>query len=177
MAQVKVNNTSLQIAVESSTIGVLPGSPVWYLLEPNDIGEFGAQITTTPRTPISANRQRRKGTTTDLDSTASFEHDLTREVFITLSEGFVFATYQGSQIGRPTAISTTAYTVPAGPVLASGQLVFARANANAANNGLKAVTTGANEYAVRLPGLRGVNYLVTSIHALAVEWIEERRRK
>ena len=42
---------------------------------------------------------------------------------------------------------------------------------------VKAVTTGANEYAVRLPGLRGVNYLVTSIHALAVEWIEERRRK
>lgn len=152
MAQVKTNNTSLQIAAESSTIGVLPGSPVWYLLEPNDIGEFGAQITTTPRTPITANRQRRKGTTTDLDSTASFEHDLTREVVMLLTEGFVFASYQGNQIGRPTSISTSAYTVPAGPVLAIGQLVFARGNAQSANNGLKQVATGATSTSIPIQG-------------------------
>lgn len=149
MGQIKVNNVSLELAVEAS-IGVLPGSPVWFLLEPNDIGDFGATITTTPREPISANRQRRKGTTTDLESSASFEHDLTKEVFIILSEGFVFATYQGSQINRATSVSTTAYTVPAGPVLADGQLIFARGFTNSANNGLKRVTSGATSTSIPL---------------------------
>lgn len=142
MAQVKTNNVSLEIAVEAS-LGVLPGSPVWYLLEPNDIGDFGATITTTPRSPISANRQRRKGTTTDLDSAVGFEHDLTREVFLLLSEGFVFATYFGNQIGRPTASDTNSYTVPAGPTLAQDTLIYVRGFANAANNGLKEVAAGA----------------------------------
>ena len=142
MGQVKVDNVSLEIAVEAS-LGVLPGSPVWYLLEPNDITDFGATITTTPREPISSNRQRRKGTTTDLDSTAGFEHDLTREVFLVLSEGFVFATYQGNQIGRPTATDTDSYTVPSGPTLIENTLVFARGFTNAANNGLKEVAAGA----------------------------------
>lgn len=151
MGQVGTDNISLAIAVEA-TLGVLPGSPVWLLLEPNDIGDFGATITTTPREPISANRQRRKGTITDLDSKAGFEHDLTREVFITLSEAFVFATYQGNQIGRPTATSTSAYTVPAGPTLADGQLVYARGNVNSANNGLKRVTTGATTTSIPILG-------------------------
>lgn len=152
MGQVKTNNISLAAAVESAVISVLPGSPTWLLLEPNDIGDFGAKITTTPRTPISANRQRRKGTITDLDSAVNFEHDLTRDVFMTFSEAFVFAVYQGNQIGRPTAISTTAYTVPAGPVLVSGQLIYARGNANSANNGLKQVTTGATSTSIPIAG-------------------------
>jgi len=151
VSQVKTDNISLEVAVES-TLGVLPGSPVWFLLEPNDITDFGATITTTPRAPISANRQRRKGSTTDLDSAVAFEHDLTREVFVLFSEAFVFATYQGSQIGRPTAVSTSAYTVPAGPVLANGQLVFARGFTNSANNGLKQVTTGATSTSIPIAG-------------------------
>jgi hypothetical protein len=151
MGQVKTNNISLQIAVEAS-LGVLPGSPVWYLLEPNDIGDFGATITTVAREPISANRQRRKGTTTDLDSAASFEADLTRDVFLLLSEGFIFATYQGNQIGRSSAVSTSAYTVAVGPTLAAGQLVFARGFTNSANNGLKEVTTGATTTSIPILG-------------------------
>jgi hypothetical protein len=155
VGQVKTNNVSLAVAVESS-LGVLPGSPTWFLLEPNDIGDFGATITTTPRRPISANRQRRKGTTTDLDSQANFEHDLTRDVFVLFSEAFVFATYGSGTnygpIGRPTAVSTTAYTVPAGPTLLDGHLVFARGFTNSANNGLKRVTTGATTTSIPILG-------------------------
>ena len=92
MAQSKTNLFSLQVAVESS-IGVLPGSPTWFLLEPNDIGTFGATIKTVARSPISKLRQRRKGTIVDLDSAVEFEHDTTKEVVILFSEGFVFATY------------------------------------------------------------------------------------
>lgn len=142
MSQVKTDNVSLEIAVEAF-LGVLPGSPTWFLLEPNDIPELGASITTTPREPISSNRQRRKGTTTDLDSSVGFEHDLTREVFILLSEGFVFATYAGTQVGRPTSCDTNSYTVPSGPVLAQDTLIFVRGAVNSANNGLKEVAAGA----------------------------------
>lgn len=143
MGNVKTNNVSLQIAVESA-IGTLGGSPTWYLLEPNDITDVGAEITTTPRSPISSNRQNRKGTTTDLDSTVGFEHDLTREVFLVLSEGFVFATFAGSSIGRPTATDTDSYTVPSGPTLAANTLIYVRGCTNSGNNGLKVVDTGAS---------------------------------
>lgn len=92
MARVLTNSISLSVAVESST-AVLPGAPVWYLLEPNSISDYGAQVKTVSRSPISLNRQNRKGAVIDLDSGAGFECDLTKEVFILFSEGFVFASY------------------------------------------------------------------------------------
>src|SRR5258707_12005770 len=92
MARVLTNNCSLSVAIESS-IGVLPGSPTWFLLEPNGISTYGATIKTVPRSPISKLRQRRKGTIVDLDSSVEFEHDTTKEAMILFSEGFVFATY------------------------------------------------------------------------------------
>lgn len=168
MAQVKTNNISLQIAVEAS-LGVLPGSPVWYTLEPNDIGDFGATITTVAREPISASRQRRKGTTTDLDSAVSFEHDLTKDVFILLSEGFVFATYSGNQIARPTANDTDSYTVAAGPTLAQDTLIYVRGAANAANNGLKEVAAGATttDIPVESPALVAETY--SPVNTVSIE--------
>ena len=65
MARVLTNTTALAYAIESSQ-GVLPGSPSWKSLEPNGINSFGAEITTVARSPISKNRQRRKGTVVDL---------------------------------------------------------------------------------------------------------------
>lgn len=142
MPQVKTNNTSLQVAVES-TIGVLPGSPTWFLLEPNDITDFGATLTTTPREPISSNRQRSKGAITDLDSAVALDHDLTREVFDLFAPGFCFAQYQGPIIARPTSCDTNSYTVPAGPTLVASNLIYVRGFSTTANNGLKVVDTGA----------------------------------
>ena len=139
MGRVLTNNISLAYSIEAA-FGVLNTSGEWKLLEPNDISTFGATITTVSRNPISKTRQRRKGTVTDLDSAAEFEHDLTKEVFIDFAEGFVFANFQGDQLaGRPTAVTPTAFTVPLGILAEVDQLVYARGFPDAANNGLHVV--------------------------------------
>lgn len=138
MGRVLTNNISLAYSVEA-IFGVLNPGGEWKLLEPNDISTFGATITTVARNPISRTRQRRKGTVTDLDSAAEFEHDLTKEVFIDFAEGFVFANFQGVQLSRPTAVTATAFTVPVGPALVVDDLVYAVGFPDVANNGLHVV--------------------------------------
>lgn len=90
MGRVTTNSLALAAARESS-LGTLPGSPVWRLLEPNTINNFGSTITKVARNPISQSRQRRKGIITDLDSAVEFEADLTLSVFRDYMEGFCFA--------------------------------------------------------------------------------------
>lgn len=150
MARVLTNNCSLSVAVESS-IGVLSGSPTWFLLEPNGIGTYGATIKTVPRSPISKLRQRRKGTIVDLDSSVEFEHDTTKEAMILFSEGFVFSTYT-TQVALASGTNTLAadddvagaglngYTHSAiTAALANNALVYGRGFTNATNNGMNAV--------------------------------------
>lgn len=156
MGRVLTNQISLTYAVEE-TLGVLPTTPTWKSLEPNAIGTFGATITKVAREPISKDRQRRKGVTTDLDSAAEFEHDLTREVFKDFIEGFVMAStlypYSGGTTrqkpiqagasfedlvaveGTPDSFDHDAITTP----LTAGFLVFVRGFTNAANNGMHEV--------------------------------------
>jgi hypothetical protein len=142
MSIVKTNNISLAYTIES-TLGVLPGSPVWKLLEPNDITTFGATITTVAREPIAKDRQRKKGTVTDLESAAEFEHDLTLESFIDFAEGFVFAEFTGVTVGAVSAVTAASdtYTVAAGTALVAEMLIYARGFTNSANNGLYEVVS------------------------------------
>jgi hypothetical protein len=158
MGRVLTNNISLSYSIEAS-FGVLNSSGEWKLLEPNDITTFGATITTVARNPISRDRQRRKGTTTDLDSAAEFEHDLTREVFIDFAEGFAFANFKGlanavirsgaagenlaADDDPPPGGADSGYTHDAlSAAYPTGQLVYARGFTNTINNGLKEVITG-----------------------------------
>lgn len=139
MGRTLTNNFSLQVAIEDS-IGVLPGSPSWKLLEPNAINTFGAEITTVPRNPISKSRQRRKGTITDLDSSVEFDSDLTMDVFIDFIEGFCFANFSGPISTSTTEATASAFVVPAmDEAIAEGTLVVTRAFANAGNNGTHVV--------------------------------------
>jgi hypothetical protein len=148
MGRVLTNNTTLSYAIEA-TLGVLPGSPEWRLLEPNSVGTYGATITTVARNPISQNRQRRKGTVTDLDSAVDWEGDLTLNHLVDFAEGFIFSTAVNDDLTFEGADATgTDYTVPAltasqaarliydnaaGPI----SLVYAQGYATAGNNGLK----------------------------------------
>lgn len=152
MARTLTNNTSLSYSIET-TPGVLAESPVWKQLEPNAISAFGASISTVARSPISKNRQRKKGTITDLDSSAEFEADLTLDCFKDFIEGFVCATFSGPAVAKPTAATTTAYTVPAmASALVQNTLVFARGFVNAANNGLKLVAAAGTTTSVPVTG-------------------------
>jgi hypothetical protein len=144
MGRTLTNNLSLAYAIEQ-TLGTLPGSPVWKLLEPNAITTLGSTITTVARSPISKERQRRKGAVTDLDSAVEFDGDLTLEHFIDFAEGFCFANFIGPVSTVPTdaAAATDDYTVPTmAAAIAEGTLVYARGFSESANNGLKVVDSG-----------------------------------
>tara|TARA_R110000803_G_scaffold20201_5_gene52229 strand:- start:9428 stop:11002 length:1575 start_codon:yes stop_codon:yes gene_type:complete len=160
MSRVLTNNVGLQYAVETS-IGTLPGSPEWHTLEPNSLGTYGADITTTERRPIAAQRGRKKGAVVDLASAAEFDADLTMDAFTDFAEGFVFSEYAnvefdlkstGGVVPPPVASSTT-WTVESvtallggklmDPVTGTAPLLFAKGYTNAANNGLHALSTDA----------------------------------
>src|SRR5687767_9675652 len=156
MALVKTNNVSLEVAIESS-LGVLPGSPTWALLEPNTINNFGATIEKVARNPISRLRQRRKGTPVKVESGVEFEADLTGEHFITFAEGFVFASFTsitelraGASFNSlaadndpPPAGTDSGYTHSAlSGALPANTLLYARGWSLATNNGLKVTISG-----------------------------------
>ncbi len=146
MGRVLTNNTAFAVAREA-TLGVLPGSPIWKTLEPNGIPNFGSDVTKVAREPISKDRQRRKGTTTDLDSGVELEHDTTMEVLYDFIEGFCFAAFNGPikwsaiDTDQVTAVVSTGYTVSANGDEPDGTLIYARGFDIAGNNGLK-VTAG-----------------------------------
>lgn len=150
MGRVLTNNLSLSYVVETAL--ETPATSGWKLLEPNSMGAFGATITTVARTPISKNRQRRKGTVTDLDSSVEFEHDLTMSAFRDFIEGFCFSTAVNSEcdiIPSAATASTDDFTVPALSATAAvkirysatefASLIHARGFTNTANNGLHEV--------------------------------------
>lgn len=147
------NVTGLRYAEEAS-LGVLPGSPVWYPLEPNSYQDFGGSITTIARNPINASRQRLKGVTTDLDASGGFNMDLTQFNLTRLMQSFFFAAAREKTDTAPlngTAITITnvdgtaeEYDAASGlDAFTVGRLVYASGFTNAANNGLKTVASAA----------------------------------
>jgi hypothetical protein len=145
MARTVTNESSYSLAYET-TQGVVDGSTVWHLLEPNEVSGIGATTTKVAREPISKNRQRRKGAIVDIDSAPQLDLDVTMDHMNLFIEGFMFSIAKGATNGafmRPTAATTTAFTTAAmAAAVPAGRLIFSRGFANAANNGLKVVDTG-----------------------------------
>ncbi len=146
------NVTGLAFAEEAS-LKTLPGSPVWYGLEPNSYNDLGGQLQTVARNPINATRQRKKGTVTDLDASGGINQDLTKTNLTRLLQGFFFANlrekfstlpYNGTAI-TITGVTSTTYTAASGLTgFKVNQLVLASGFTNAANNGLKLLSAVAS---------------------------------
>ena len=149
------NVTGLAFAEEVlGTPKTLPGTPVWYPVEPNSYGEFGAQTKTTKREVINASRQKRKGAVTGLDVAAGINIDFTSKVPYIMMQGFMFADWRAKDTLVPTAVSATVYTVPAGGAsFLVGDLIFAEGYNVPGNNGLKLLATAGTGTTVTAPGL------------------------
>lgn len=140
------NRTETRFSEESS-IKVANGSAVWNLLEVNSFGTAAANFKKVARDFITADRQRAKGITTDLDATIGFNIDLCYFNAQTFLQGLFFADLRkkvefGNGTGVITSVTTT-YNAGSGlTAFAVGDLVFARNfDSTLGNNGLKKVTT------------------------------------
>lgn len=139
------NVSGLRIAEELGTsgIGTLSGSEVWTPYEPNTYPDFGAEVSVVARTPISADRQRKKGVKTDIDVTAGFNSDLTQTNLADLLQGYFFADFRRKGEETPTNVDGTneEFDVASTTGFFAGSLVWASGFDDAQNNGLHVVTT------------------------------------
>lgn len=145
------NITGLAFAEEAS-LKTLPGSPVWYGLEPNSYSDFGGELSKVSRTPIDPSRQNKKGTVTDLDASGGFNADFTKTNLVRLLQGFFFADARelpSTQSLNAAAVALTGVTASSKTYAAAAglgsfaakQVVLASGFGNAANNGLKTVAS------------------------------------
>jgi hypothetical protein len=149
------NETGLAIAKEViGTPGVLPGSPEWYSMEPNEYDDFGGELTLLARRPINSSRQRKKGAIVDLEASGGFNQDFTNENSQMLTGGFMYASAREKQTDAPTSVSSTGYVVGDETKYIVGMLVRATGFAVSGNNGNKIVTSlDAGTHEVRVAGL------------------------
>lgn len=150
----KSNSVGGRIA-EEATPCVLPATPVWYPIEPNEYADFGAEITTAARTPISEARQNKKGVVVDLDASGGYTQDFTETGFLRGMQGFLFADAREQADTQPlngaavviTSTTMTSRTIAATgnglDVFAANDLVLLSGFGQAATNGLKLVATAA----------------------------------
>jgi hypothetical protein len=133
------NETSLYYAEESDAIGVLPTTPDWYPLEPNDYKDFGGEITTLARNPINSGRQRKKAAVVDLDAGGGFEQDFTLDNTPRLMQGLMFATFREKRNQAVTSTSTDKYNVANEVGFLPSALILASGFATPALNGVKKI--------------------------------------
>lgn len=110
------NITGLAFA-EEACLKILPVlatdgfDPTWFALEPNSYSDFGGDLTTVTRQPISATRQQKKGTVTSLAASGGFNQDVTQTNLQRLLQGFFFANARQKPRTQPfngTAIAISA---------------------------------------------------------------------
>lgn len=145
------NSTGLSVCKDCEPTVLTP----WLNMQPNSIESFSPEIGVTARNPISADRNNRKGTITSLAASPSFTQDTMMDGVRYFGNAFLYTVWKGQPVeGKlPTATTSTGYTVPTGPIVAAGTLVFAAGWANAANNGLKVVTSGSTATEIKVAGL------------------------
>lgn len=145
------NSTQLSITKECAPTN----TSEWLVMQPNEISDFSAQIGKTARAPITADRGNRKGTVTSLTASPAFAMDTVMDGVRYFGDAFLYTQWKGAApFGKkPTATTSTGYTVPTGTVAAAGTLVYAAGWVYAANNGLKVVTTGSTATEIKVAGL------------------------
>lgn len=158
MPQSLTEGTNLAVVAETTLGAAVPPTTGWFNLQPNSYGDVGASIKKLPRSPITKNRQLYKGMLVDLDSAMPIEADITKDIIDVFLEGIFMSLVKhsggtGLALFRPTAVTSTGYTVAASGALANGLLVYARGFATAANNGLKVLAGTSTGTEIKTTGL------------------------
>lgn len=142
LSKIDSNSTGLAFAEETS-VGVLPVTPIWYPLEPNEYGSFGGKVKTVARRPINQTRQRKKGVVVDVDAAGDFTMDVTADNTQRLMQGFLFANARTKNELSIATVGTDYQPTSGGAGFFVDDLIFAKGFADPANNGLKQVATAA----------------------------------
>ena len=141
---VTVDSNSSGLAFAEETLGspgTLPGTPVWYPLEPNTYSAFGGMVKSVKRETINSTRQLRKGVLTGIDIAAGFQVDFVTKSLYVPMKGFMFAAWREKDNLLPSAVTSTVYTVASGgAAFTTTSLLYAEGFGVATNNGLKTVT-------------------------------------
>lgn len=141
MGAVPTNLVSLAFAIED-TPGVYGSNP-FFLAEPNGDIQFGDEIITVARDPISKLNQPRKGAVVDKNSSVSYPFDFTRDVSLHLMPILVKSRGVNSGLRyRAADVTSTGYTIPALPAdeadkINARSLFYGRGYGLSGNNGLK----------------------------------------
>jgi hypothetical protein len=142
LTKIDSNVTGLQFAEETS-IGVLPGTPEWKILEPNSYNDFGGEVVTVARNPINASRQRKKGVLSDLNAAGGFNVDLVQDGLQDIMQGFFFADLRpkGEEVPTQATGTTDLFDVAETAGFLVNSLIFSSgAWVNEGNKGLHTVT-------------------------------------
>lgn len=139
--------------IREATLGQTPATGLWRTREPNSFDDLGAEYTKVARKPFSPSRQRKKGSTTDVDVDGGYNEDLTQNNMQSELEEFFFAALRRTVEKYPTAVTGTQYTVGAGGTdVIAGSLILGSGFAGAGNNGLK-VATASTAVSISAAGL------------------------
>ncbi len=132
-----------------ASLQTLPANPTFETREPNSFSDFGGEPTMVARKPFNPSRQRKKGSSVDIDNAVGWNEDFTANNFFSIADGFCYAAIRAKP-KLASAVATAAsdrYTVAAGGAqFVVGTLLLARGFSNNANNGLKTVTESAAAY-------------------------------
>lgn len=77
--------------IREALLGSVPAVGAWQTREPNSFDDLGADYTKVARKPFSPSRQRKKGSTTDMDADGGYNEDLTQHNMQGELEEFFFA--------------------------------------------------------------------------------------
>jgi len=133
--------------IREAQLGVVPATGAWQTREPNSFDDLGGDYTKTARKTFSPSRQRKKGSTTDLDVDGGYNEDLTQNNMQTELEEFFFAEMREQTFlsGVAADAAMNDYTVASSAGLIAGHIVLAKGFDETANNGvhvLNGVTDG-----------------------------------
>lgn len=145
--------------VEETSFGVAPTTG-WTQMQPNPggINGFEASFTTVERDPLSKNAAMEAGDNVGLDAALSLQMDWNKDTADIICGGaFRTAAKHPGNTGqskfRPTAVTSTGYTVGSLGALTAGYLIYARGFSTAANNGLKVVGASSTGTEIKASGL------------------------